>query len=43
MSPLIILLFEIFHFYVQIRSEYNFNVHQCALVQPNLLLLTLKD
>jgi len=30
-----ILLYEIFQFYIQIRSMYNcFNVHQCALVRP---------
>jgi len=30
-----ILLYEIFHFYVQIRSVYNcFDVHQCVLVRP---------
>jgi len=30
-----ILLYEIFHFYIQIRSVYNcFNVHQCVLVRP---------
>jgi len=30
-----ILLYEIFYFYIQIRSVYNrFNVHQCALVHP---------
>jgi len=30
-----VLLFEIFHFYIQIRLVYNcFNVHQCALERP---------
>jgi len=30
-----ILLFEIFHFYIKIRSVYNcFNVHQCAVECP---------
>jgi len=35
-----ILLYEIFHFDIQIRSVYNCsNAHQCALVRPPNLLL----